>query len=156
MVEAPDGFPEPTSRSAAIRLRVAKALPGIIFAVYLLLYLRWDSAAERILYSAAAGFLFQLAPLLLVAAAYFFVCWVAGVDAGELDSNFFESRRLLSGMVAVAALWAWNGIQARSDMTELITCVEERVRYGPQEPIRYVIERCREIDYDDDSRSSEF
>jgi len=150
MAYAPDEFPGPTSRTAAFRLRLAKALRESSSRCTCLLYMRWDGAAvERVLYSAVGGFVFLIAPLLLVAAAYFFVCWVAGIDSGEFDSNPFESRRLLAGMVAVAALWAWNGIQNQSAMKALIACVEERVEYEPQEPIRYVIDSCRASDDDD-------
>jgi hypothetical protein len=149
VARAPDEFPDPSSRTAAVRLRLAKALPGIIFATYLLLWVGWADSLERILYAILGGIVFQLLPLLFVAVAYHLVCWVAGIDSGTFEANPSESRRLLAGMVAVAALWAWNGIQNQSSMKELIACVEERVEYEPQEPIRYVIDSCRASDDDD-------
>lgn len=153
---APDEFAEPTSRVAAIRLRTAKAMPGVIFATFMLLYADWGATVQGVFYAALGGLLFQLLLLLIVGAAYHFVCWVAGVDSGELGSNPLESRRLLAGMVAIALMWAWTGIQHRSKLKELTTCVEERVRYESQEPIRYIIEGCRESDATDDDWSNEF
>jgi hypothetical protein len=150
MAVASDEFPTPTSKVSEWRQTLARALPGLIFAGYLVLFMKWDSTTERLFYSAAGGLLFQVAPLLLVGISYFFVCWVAGMEPGDLDSNPFHSRRLLAGMVAVAGLWAWHGYSQQVAMKELVNCVEYEMANAPPEEIRFVIEGCRSRDDDGD------